>query len=256
LRKKHVIGAMVAAISLIAAVAAYAVPASQSTLKVTAAASPSKAGTKKKPKPVTLDLTIAGGTVTGSGQPSTTTGFVVKLPKQWNLNSKKYAKKNRCSLEAANTAKSASACPKGSKIGSGTSQALAANGQITQNLLISAHVLTNGSVGFFLTGSSPVSVAVMLEGKVSGRTINVAIPSNVQEPIPGLATGITLLKVKFNGKTKVVKTVKKGKKKVKKNVTLGVIESTGCSGGKWTVNVTDTYRDGSKNVSASAKCKK
>jgi hypothetical protein len=255
LRKKHVIGAVVAAAALlVAAVAAYAVPAAQSTLNVTAAASPSKAGTKKKPKPVKLDLTIAGGTVTGAGQPSTTTGFVVKLPKQWNLNSKKYAKKNRCSLEAANTAKSASVCPKGSKIGTGASQAKA--GAITQNLGISAHVLTNGNVGFFLSGASPVAVAVMLEGKVSGRTINVAIPANIQEPIPGLATGITLLKVSFTGKTKVLKTVKKGKKKVKRNVTMGVIESTGCAGGKWTVNVTDTYRDGSKNVSASAKCKK
>jgi hypothetical protein len=254
-RKKHIIGALAGALALVFAAVAVAVPAAQSTLDLTVAATPSKAGTKSKPKPTKLTLTIDGGPKQG-GQPATTTAFVVKLPKQLNINSKKWPKKARCSLSKVNQAGSVSVCPKGSKVGSGSSQALAANGAITQNLSISAHALTNGNVGFFLQGSSPVSVAVMLEGKISGRTLTVGIPTNVQEPIPGIATGITLLKTVFNGKVKVKKTFRKGGKKVKRTVTMGAIESTGCKGGKWTVSVTDKYRDGVKTVTANAPCKK
>lgn len=244
MRKSYLIGALVGALALVFAAVSFAVPAAQTTLSITAKASPSKAGTKKKPKAVRFTLTIKGGPAGPGLQPATSTAIITQLPSTWKLNSKKWPKSKRCDFNLANNSKTDSVCPKGSKVGSGSSQALAANGGLTQNLAVRAYVIKNGNVGFFIQGSKPVAVAQMLEGKVSGRKLNVVIPSSVQEPVPGVATGITLLKVSFKGSAKV------GKKKI------GILETTGCKGRKWTFKVTNRYRDGSKSATDSVKCKK
>ena len=107
---------------------------------------------------------------------------------------------------------------------------------------MTAYVLTNGNLGLWLEGT-PLPLNTMLEGKVKGSGINIAIPLNIQEPAPGVPSAIKTLSFGLNGKTKV-----KGK-------TRGVIESTSCAG-KWTLKFQNVMTDGSLSDSASAACKK
>jgi hypothetical protein len=199
-------------------------------------ASPAKSGTKKKPKVVKLSLGVAGGTKSGTGQPSTSTALKITLPKGLKWNGKAWAKSKRCSVSVRSDA----SCPKGSKIGTGhvDAQALTALEQID----VTAYVLTNGNLGLWLEGT-PLPLNIMLEGKVKGNVLNVAIPLNVQEPAPGVPSAIKTLSFSLNGKTKV-----KGK-------TRGVVESTSCSK-KWTLKFQNVMTDGSLTDTASVACKK
>jgi hypothetical protein len=124
----------------------------------------------------------------------------------------------------------------------------ALGGQIKRTLLLEAYMLTDGNMGAFVQTAAGQAPAVkrMEVGKVSGRVWNVAIDKVVQEPVPGIPTGIRTLDFGFkNAKAKV-----KGK-------TIGFAQSTGCSGGKWTTTVQNTYRDGKgKPATDTVKCKK
>jgi uncharacterized low-complexity protein len=201
------------------------------------AASPAKSGTKAKPKPVKLSLGVAGGTKDGQGQPSTSKALKITLPKGLNWNGEAWAKSKRCSVNV----RSNSDCPKGSKIGSGHVDAEASG--TPEAIDVTAYVLTNGNLGLWLRGT-PLTLDTMLQGKVKERTINVAIPLEVQQPIPGVASAIRTLSFSLNGTTKV-----KGK-------TRGVVESTACSGGKWTLKFVNVVTDGTLSDSRSASCKK
>jgi hypothetical protein len=200
-------------------------------------ASPAKSGTKKKPKRVTLKLGVKGGTKSGTGQPSTSTSLKITLPKGIKWNGKAWAKSKRCSKSV----KANNQCPKGSKVGTGHVDAEALG--TPEAIDVTAYVLTNGNLGLFLVGS-PLPLETMLEGKVKGNVITVGIPINVQEPIPNVPSSIRTLSFSLSGKTKV-----KGK-------TRGVVESTGCSNGKWTLKFQNIMTDGSLNDSRTVKCKK
>jgi hypothetical protein len=231
-------GALVGVLTFALAGTAFATDTTMDTsLKV----SPAKAGTKKKPRPAALSLGIEGTSPTG--MPATTTRLKVTLPKGFQWNGKRWPKKARCSASKATSQKSASVCPRGSKVGSGHVTAVAGNGSLVEEIDLTAFVTTGGNLGLFLKATSPVPLGVMLEGKVNGRTIDVAIPNNIQEPVPGIATGIKTLRFKLSGKAKI-----RGKSR-------GIVETTSCSGG-WKAKVTNVLRDGTVTDSPSAKCRK
>jgi hypothetical protein len=200
-------------------------------------ATPAKSGTSKKPKPVSLKLGVKGGTKSGTGQPSTSKSLKITLPKGLKWNGKAWPSNKRCSP----TVRSDADCPKGSKIGTGSvdAQALVTNEKIT----VTAYVLKNGNLGLWLEGT-PLPLNTMLQGKVKGQVITVGIPMNIQEPVAGVPSSIRTLSFGLNAKTKV-----KGK-------TRGVVESTGCKGGKWTLKFQNIMTDGSLSDSRSVKCKK
>jgi hypothetical protein len=240
MRKVIIGGALVGALTLAITGTALA----QTTMDASLRLSPSKAGTSTKPKPVGLTLGIEGGTQSGTGQPDTSTRIRVQLLKGIKWNGKLWPKAKRCSVSKANAQGSPSACPKGSRIGNGHVTALGGNGTVVEEIDLTAFVTTGGGLGLFLTATQPLPINAMLEGKVSGQTINVAIPANIQEPVTGVATGIKSLTFTLNGKTKV-----KGK-------TRGALESSACSGGRWTAKVTNTLRGGTLTDSPSAACRK
>jgi hypothetical protein len=232
-------GALVGVLSLAMAGTALATTTTMDTsLKV----SPAKAGTKKKPRSASLSLGIEGSSPTGL--PGTTTRLKVNLPKGFQWNGKRWPSKARCSAANATQKRSASVCPKGSKVGSGHVTALGGpTGGIVEEIDLTAFVTTGGNLGLFLKATTPVPLGVMLEGKVKGRTIDVAIPKNIQEPVPGVPTGIKTLRFKLSGKAKIG-----GKSR-------GIVETTGCSG-SWKAQVTNFLRDGTLTDSPSAKCTK
>jgi hypothetical protein len=104
-------------------------------------------------------------------------------------------------------------------------------------------VTTSGNLGLFLKGE-PLPIAQMLEGKVKDRVITVKIPLGIQQPVPGVKSAIQTLRFGLTGTTKV-----KGK-------TRGVIESTGCSGKKWTLKFENIVEGGKLTDTKSVTCKK
>jgi hypothetical protein len=240
MRKVIIGGSLVGALTLALTTTALA----QTTMDASVGLSPAKAGTSKKPKPVTFRLGIEGGTETGTGQPDTSTSIRVQLAKGIKWNGKAWPRSKRCSVSQANAQGSFSVCPKGSRIGSGHVTALGGNGSVVEEIDLDAFVTTSGGLGTFLTATAPLPIAAMLEGKVSGQNINIGIPINIQEPVTGVPTGIRTLNFTLNGKVKV-----KGK-------TRGVLESTACSGGRWTTKITNVLRTGTLTDSPSVSCRK
>jgi len=247
--RKRLIFAIVGVLALVCASVAYSQGnANTTTTQISFSGVSSKGGTKSKPKQQPkLNLKIDSQGTAPDGQPGTSTNIVSTLPKGWSFNTKKWPKSQRCSKAKANQEQSAAKCPAKSKVGGGSTQVWAVGGAIKRRLTITAVVLTNGNLGAFVK-SAPTDnpqVNKMLEGSIKGGVWNVSFDDTVQRP-GGIFTGIRVLDFKFNGKTKV-----KGK-------TIGVAQSTGCSGGKWTLKVQNTYRVGGKGKAAtdSVKCRK
>ena len=233
--------ALVGVMALSIAGVAYAQSVSNTTMDLSFSAKPGKAGTSKKPKAVKLNLGIEQATKDGSGQPATSTSLKITLPKGLNWNGKSWAKSKRCSVQGGQPGASKSVCPKGSKVGSG--QTIAEGGRHRGDPHRRAYVTTGGGLGLFLTGQ-PLPIAEMIEGKVKGRVINVKIPTGIQQPVPGIKSAIQTLKFGLTGKTKV-----KGKSR-------GIIESTSCSGKKWTLKFENIVEGGKLTDTDSVACKK
>jgi hypothetical protein len=196
------------------------------------------------------------------GSPATSTDIVIQLPSTLKWYGAKWAKSNHCDAANAEQARSKSACPKGSKVGSGnvlaTAQPDPAKPKIEEPIKLTAYTLKvgphpfdpsqpnvkRGTLGLWLDASQPVEVHTMLLGRISKKNtkISVEIPESVQQAGPGVFTGIEDLSFTVNGKTKV-----KGK-------TYGAVSSVGCKKKKWKTVVTNIYRDGKKTDSDTSRC--
>lgn len=195
------------------------------------------AGTPSKPRPASLSIQIAQHTLSGTGQPATSKALNITLPKQMKFQGATWPKKLRCDPIKANQAKSNSACPKGSAIGKGHVTATAGDGGIKSEIDVTAYVTKSGDLGLWLSTNTPLPIHQMLIGKVSkGRVIKVAIPSNIQQPLVGVKSAISLLRF---------------------SLTRGVV-STGCPASKnWTLKFQNVYDDGgSATATAKAPCRR
>jgi hypothetical protein len=253
MRRIHLIGAAAAALLLaIAVAAAYGnAPSSETTFDTTSKFTPRDAGTKNSPKAEKVTLTQTGASDPAGRSPQTTTDVLIQLPSTLRWYGKKWARSKRCDADKANNAHSDSGCPRGSRIGSGHVKASNSNettgGKIDEEIDLTAYVLTDGSLGLWLEATKPVSITTMLVGKISRKNtrISVHIPDNVQQPIPGVPTGIETLNFTLTGKTR-----SKGK-------TYGAISSIGCKRRKWVTKTTSLYRDGGrKSDNATSRCTK
>jgi len=246
LRNRFLSGALACALLSGGAAAAFAVPASETTLDYQVKPGSTNAGTKKAPKNTTLKLSIKGGVEGDEGQPATSKGLNITLPSTYKLNSKRWPKGARCDIAEVNKDKDTSSCPKGSQVGSGKTIAQGANGAITRTLFVTAFVIENGDLGFFIKNKQGESPAIneMIPGAVKASKINVKISPNIQEPIEGVPTGILLLDFKLSATAKI-----KGKK-------TAIVQTTGCQKGKWKFGLTNVYRDGKKSDSDTVNCKK
>ena len=237
MRNRIIAGALGCALLSGGAVAAFAATPANTTLDFKVKPSTTNAGTLKKPKITNLTVTIKGDTTDGMGQPATSVALNTILPRQWRINSERWPKKKRCSIQKVNQQKSDKSCPNGSKVGSGTSIAKVNDGASTQKLFVTAYVIENGDIGFFLKNDGGATVNQMIVGNtVKGFKLNVKIPREIQEPFPGLPTGISLLKVNFKGSVRV-----KGKP-------IGILSTIGCpKSKKWRFTEVNVYRGGASN---------
>jgi hypothetical protein len=194
-----------------------------------------KAGTAKKPRPASISIAVTQSTKSGS-LASTSKALNITLPKEQRFIGKTWPKKLRCDPVKANQAKSDSVCPKGSKLGAGHVTAAAGDGSLKSEIDVRAYVTKSGDLGLWLDALKPLPIHEMLIGKVTGgRTIKVAIPGHIQQPLVGVRTAIDVLQFSLN----------KG------------VESTGCPASKkWSLKFQNVYTDGSQTKTATAPCRR
>lgn len=206
--KKTLIAACVAALALV--VAAVAMAASTHSQTYDATVSPSKSGTAKKPKPITLGVHLQAHTTDGSVPPASK-HVVTYFGRGIVLNGAPF---KSCTLDTLNDPnKGPSACPSDSKVGGGTATAHLGNDPGGPNESITVTIF-NGpkgkSVLFHLKGTTPVAVNAAFAGKIIkirsgtfGYKLDVTIPKSLYNPVGATYTPLT----DFNVKIKAIKRV-------------------------------------------------
>jgi len=230
-----------AAIALGAAGVAYAQnPAGSIT--GTASVSPTKAGTKSKPKNEKLTLKVTND----SASKTTASSIKITLPSTLKLSTKglKQCTKSDDDILRQTPAK---AC-KGSIAGSGSANAVVGPTQPNPVPLKFAvtPIVGKNQLLFYLAATSLANKYV-LHGKISGKSLTITITPDVQQPVPGLYSALVDLTSTLS--------VKKGKNYL--------ISSTGCSGGMHKIPVTVGYVNNptpptatSASTTLEAKCSK
>lgn len=233
--RKTMIAAVAALTALLVATVAWAqtpAPAPELTVKT----SPSKAGTKKKPRSVKLNLKVENNVESKT----TMDTLDVYLPKTLKINGKGFKKCDYIALASTGT----DACPRASKAGTGSANAIlgphGANPaplafKVTafvggRNLILFDLQQTNGSVHTALKGTVKKA-----SGKYGSR-LSIKVPDgkgeyarfpNIQQPAPGVYSALVDLQATIG--------LKKGKK--------ALIGSTGCKRKKNPFKTTLTYSD-------------
>lgn len=206
-----------------------------------ASVKPSKAGTKKKPRNVSVAVDIV------NNDPKRTLSKIeIQMPKTLTVSGK--------GLKTCSTSKLAnngpSACPSGSKVGSGTASAsLGVNTTSPTPLtfVVTPVVASKNRVNFYLHANE-IAVNVVAPGKVKstskGPKLTVTVPQAAQQPAPGVFAGLTELKTKLG----------------KKSGSHKLIASTGCKKHKQPFKAKLIFADngvspaGTVSVAGSAKC--
>jgi hypothetical protein len=208
--RKLVVAALGSVCLLGLAALAYATSAN-TTMTATASLANPNTGTKARPQGEQLNLGFTQSDP--DPQPPTSVQLLIDTPPQINLKAlRRWSTKRRCDSAKADQQKSDRVCPKGSKVGKVNVIAKASNGTITVNFKGVAYVIKprGGSantsaaaagLGFWITTSSPVTIAQFLPGKVNHGTgvIAVSIPKNLQS-VAGLKSSIEKLTAQIAGK--------------------------------------------------------
>jgi hypothetical protein len=204
--RKYLIVAIAALTALAFTTAAIAqTPAASMKVKI----APKKAGTKKKPKNSSIELTI-----TNNDNKRTLSQLTITAPKTFKLNAKGLPKCDAAVLANQGPA----ACPKAAKVGSGTANALlGVNGPSPTPLHFDVNAFVTGPkrVDFHLHSDSP-DINVVSEGRISGRKLIIAVPPVAQQPLPGTFAGLVDIHTKLSkkkGKHMLASTVGCKKKK-------------------------------------------
>jgi hypothetical protein len=218
LRKSFMV-AGAATLAIGAAGVAYAQnPAGEVT--VTSKITPSKAGTKAKPKASKIVINV----VNSAASKTTAAKIAITFPSTMKLSTKGLPQCTATDDEIL--AKTPTGVCKSSIAGSGTASALL-NPSAAQPAPLAFKVtpiVGKNELLFFLT-QSPGNVKAVLHGKISGKKLTIAIPAFLQQPAPGTYSALNGLKTTMS--------LNKGKN--------SLISSTGCKSGAQKVGVTITY---------------
>jgi hypothetical protein len=204
-------------------------------IDVTASVSPTKAGTKSKPRNTKFTLSVRND----PASKTTAASIKVTIPSTLKLSTKGL---KQCTASDDDIITSSGAACKGSKAGTGSAHA-----QLLSNGLNIAFTVTpfvgKNQMLFYLQATTGNKYVV--HGKISGRTMKITIGSDLQQPVPGLYAALVDLKTSLS--------MKKGKN--------FLFSSNGCKSKKHTVNVTVGYANNpgpppkpSASGSADAKC--
>lgn len=199
-------------------------------------------GSKKKPKKVTLTVSV-GTKATNQAESGTfaTTNAEVFFDKNLRFNPSKFP-------TCTPTKVVAGTCASATKVGTGSAAAeVGAGGNVAPTFKITAYNGAGGKLIMALKGQGAFNdLEKILTGTLKnasgayGKKLVVPIPLDVQQAVPGLKTTITKFEVKINATYK------------RKNY----VESIGCKSKKYKYAGTFKFDDGDvKKVTATSKCK-
>jgi hypothetical protein len=166
-------------------------PGATMEVKVT----PTKAGTKKKPKNSKIQLSVVNGDTT-----RTMSKLVITTAKSFKFAAKGLTRCDEDELEASGP----SACPKASRVGKGVAEALVGvNGPNPTPLTFDVTAVVTGAknIAFDLQGRQ-LPVHVMAPGTISGRKLSIEVPAAAQQPVPGTYAGLVSLEATLQAKKK------------------------------------------------------
>lgn len=213
------------------------------TVNLTASVSPAKSGTPDKPTPASANLTakISGAPVGAADGSGATQSIEAKLPYPMLFNPVAFPACDGAQVRARS-------CPRSARIGTGKVVGQAAGG-IVQELKLTAYNGKGYRLLMLVEGTSPLRIDSVLEGSVRsadgpyGMALLSEVPDNLQQPVPGVFATVTEFSLKIDATRKI-----RGK-------TIGYFNTAGCSGGRWPIQVTVTYRGGAtESGSTSARC--
>jgi hypothetical protein len=233
---------VVAAVAALAAAGGATAAVAQTTTpaQLTVTVKPVKAGTKKKPRNSSIHLRVVN-----NDEKRTLQRLTITIPKTLELSGKGFKTCSESFLNSNGT----SGCPKGSKVGRGSADAVVGVNGPTQTPLhfdVTAFVGGKNRINFYLHSTGTVKVDVVAPGRVAGRKLTVTVPQVAQEPVPNVWAGLVRLDTTLKGRAK-------------KHL---LIASAGCKGGKQRFSAVLTFADngvspaGTVPTSGSAKCSK
>ncbi|MGX6449546.1 hypothetical protein ACVU7I_16000 [Patulibacter sp. S7RM1-6] len=241
MRKLAVPTAALAAVSFAAVAPSYAqTPGVETTIAVQPKVSPNKAGTKKKPKSVSLDIKAQFKTTGPDGQNKPVAQKVEILFPKGSLYDGKAVPS--CAKSKLDRGLPKDVCPKGSIVGSGGANAWADTVKTTAKF-----TLVNGgqkAVYLYTEMTNPAIVQTPVPGKIKkggklgGYVLTFTVPEELQI-VGGVPISLIDLHVKTNKKAK------------------GWLNTTSCTGGKWPFETTTWFDNGNQaKFASSVKCKK
>ena len=185
------------------------------TIEASVNASPTKAGTKSKPKAVTFNLAV----VNDPASKTTAKSIEVAFPSTIKVSTKGL---DQCTKSNDELIADVNVCKK-SFAGTGKASALlnpnaTAPGPLSFNV---QPIVGKNEILFVLSGSANA----VLHGKIKGSKLTIAITPELQQPVPGVYSALNKLSTKI--------------KKTKGSNSL--ISSVGCKNKKHTVKVTVGY---------------
>lgn len=191
--------------------------------------SPSKAGTKVKPRAVSFKLAIANN----QAAKTTVSKIEISFPKTIKIDPRGFVTCSAARLDAEGP----SGCPAKSRLGSGTASAILGPTTAKPTPLAFKNTFFVGSatsLNVFLAQTGG-DVRKVLLGKISraggkyGQKLTISIPPDVQQPVPGVYSALSDIATSLKG------TAGSGSKK------HGIFELNGCTGGKLNFQTKLTY---------------
>jgi hypothetical protein len=168
------------------------------TTAMKASVSPTKKGTKTKPRNVKLNIELI--TTPNPNDP----GFATKTTVVHFDKNLKFGGKYLKSCSADKVRSDNTSCPTGSKVGSGSATGSALG--LTENLTVTAYNGPGGNkLELLVDGTSPLTIHDVIEGKLLsdsgkfGKKLSVAIPDSLQQPAPGAFATLTDFKTSVKG---------------------------------------------------------
>ena len=196
------------------------------SIDVTATVSPSKAGTKAKPKSEKVNLTI----INNKESKTSASKIQITFPATLKLSTKGLKKCSVATLDSQGKA----ACPTAAKAGVGTAEALVNPSSATPAPLkfnVTTYVAGNNLLAFYLEQQGTDSgVQQALPAKITksgkGQKLTINIPENLQQPAPGVYSALQQIKNSLglkSGKNALVTSVGCAKKAHKIGVKISYV---------------------------------
>jgi len=231
--RKSILVAGVAALAVSTAGVAYAQNPDPS-ITVTASVSPTKAGTKSKPKSETVKLKV----VNNPASKTTAKSIEIKFPSTLKLSTKGL---DQCKASEDDLIADVNVCKKEFAGPAGAAHALL-NPNAPSNLTFKVQpIVGKNEMLFVLSGSA----SAVLHGKISGSKMTIAITPSLQQPAPNVFSALSDLSTTISKK--------KGKNYL--------VSSVGCKSKKHTITATVGYANNptapskpSATSTADAKC--